>query len=50
MAYTNLNGVKIAYALTGSYCTFESTIEQMERLAKMGAELVPIMSGKEGIF
>ena len=40
----NLRNVKIGFALTGSFCTFEKTIEQMENLVKIGAEVIPIMS------
>lgn len=39
-----LKNVKIGFALTGSFCTFDKTIEQMENLVKLGAEVVPIMS------
>lgn len=42
--HEKLKGLKIGYALTGSFCTFERTFEQAERLAELGAELVPIMS------
>lgn len=42
--YERLKGLKIGYALTGSFCTFERSFEQAERLAELGAELVPIMS------
>ncbi|MCQ2491337.1 MAG: dipicolinate synthase subunit B, partial [Ruminococcus sp.] len=42
--HAKLKGPKIGYALTGSFCTFERTFEQAERLAELGAELVPIMS------
>ena len=40
----SLKDVKIGFALTGSFCTFEKTIEQMESLVKLGAEVIPIMS------
>ncbi len=40
----SLKDVKIGFALTGSFCTFEKTIEQMENLVKSGAEVIPIMS------
>lgn len=35
---------KIGFALTGSFCTFEKALSQMERLAAMGYDLYPIMS------
>ncbi|MCL1881488.1 MAG: dipicolinate synthase subunit B [Oscillospiraceae bacterium] len=41
MLFTNIN---IAYAITGSYCTFADTLTQMEGLAKQGANIIPIMS------
>ena len=40
----SLKNIKIGFALTGSFCTFEKTIEQMEKLVNLGAEVVPIMS------
>ena len=40
----SLKNIKIGFALTGSFCTFEKTIEQMESLVKLGAEVIPIMS------
>ena len=40
----SLKNVKIGFALTGSFCTFENTIEQMEKLVKQGADIIPIMS------
>ncbi|MCM1008035.1 MAG: dipicolinate synthase subunit B [Ruminococcus flavefaciens] len=39
-----LKGLKIGYALTGSFCTFERSMKQASILAEMGAELIPIMS------
>ncbi|MBR1592271.1 MAG: dipicolinate synthase subunit B [Ruminococcus sp.] len=40
----DLKGLKIGYALTGSFCTFEKSFAQAKILADMGAELIPIMS------
>ncbi len=40
----SLKNIKIGFALTGSFCTFEKTIEQMKKLVKLGAEVIPIMS------
>lgn len=37
-------GLKIGYALTGSFCTFSQSFEQAQRLVDMGAELLPVMS------
>lgn len=39
-----LEGKKVGFALTGSFCTFEKTIEQISKLTKEGAEVIPIMS------
>ncbi|MBQ8297484.1 MAG: dipicolinate synthase subunit B [Ruminococcus sp.] len=39
-----LRGLRIGYALTGSFCTFEKSFAQAELLREMGAELIPIMS------
>ncbi len=39
-----LKGIKIGYALCGSFCTFRQSIDEMRELVAMGAELVPIMS------
>lgn len=41
---TNFIGIRIGYVMTGSYCTFERSFRQAERLREMGAELVPVMS------
>ncbi len=37
-------GLRIGYVMTGSFCTFEKSFEQAERLRSMGAELIPVMS------
>ena len=42
--YENLKGLRIGYALTGSYCTFEKSLMQAEKLVELGAELILIMS------
>lgn len=39
-----LKGKKVGFVLTGSFCTFKSTIEQMENIIKEEAEVIPIMS------
>lgn len=41
----DFSGLKIGYAITGSFCTFEKSFKQAEILRQMGAELIPIMSG-----
>lgn len=37
-------GLKIGYALTGSFCTFSQSFDQAQKLVDMGAELLPVMS------
>ena len=39
-----LKGVKIGFAMCGSFCTFSKAFEQMIKLKAAGAELTPIMS------
>lgn len=39
-----LEGKKVGFAFTGSFCTFEKTIEQISKLMQEGAEIIPIMS------
>lgn len=40
----NLEGKKVGFVLTGSFCTFSKTIPKMSEIIKRGAEVVPIMS------
>lgn len=40
----NLEGKKIGIALTGSHCTIESIIPQLEKIAFAGADIFPILS------
>ena len=37
-------GIKIGFALTGSFCTFKNVIPQISKLVEEGAEVLPIMS------
>ena len=39
-----LEGKKVGFALTGSFCTFEKVISQISKLVEEGAEVLPIMS------
>ena len=39
-----LKDKKIGFILTGSFCTFEKTILEMKKIAKLGGILIPIMS------
>lgn len=36
--------IKIGYALTGSFCTFEKSLRALEELAAKGYDITPIMS------
>ena len=40
----NFEGVKIGFALTGSFCTLDAVLPQMKRLKEAGAEILPILS------
>jgi dipicolinate synthase subunit B len=40
----NFSGMRIGFAVTGSFCTFGKAFEQAENLRNMGAELIPVMS------
>lgn len=44
MLILDIKGKKIGFCLTGSFCTFKTTIEQMKEIVKQGAEVLPIMS------
>ena len=39
-----LEGKKIGYVFTGSFCTFKKSIEQLKKIAEEKAEIIPIMS------
>lgn len=39
-----MNNIKVGFAVTGSFCTFEKAIKQMERFISNGADVVPVMS------
>ncbi len=39
-----LEGKKVGFAMTGSFCTFKSTIPKIRLLVEKGADVVPIMS------
>ena len=40
----NLEGIKIGFVLTGSFCTLKKTIPEIKKLVQNGAEIIPIMS------
>ena len=35
---------RVVWAMCGSFCTFEKTAEQMERMAQSGVQVLPLMS------
>ena len=39
-----LEGKRIGFVMTGSFCTFKKTIEQLEKIVSQKAEVIPIMS------
>ena len=39
----SLDGIRIGFCMTGSFCTFEKAFAAAERLVQQGAKLVPIM-------
>ena len=39
-----LEGVKIGIGLTGSFCTFDKILPQLQKMVDEGAEIIPIMS------
>ena len=39
-----LDGIRIGYAVTGSFCTLAQSFAQAEYLISLGAELIPIVS------
>lgn len=46
----DFTGIKIGFAVCGSFCTFEKAFKQAEALVKMGAEVTPIMSFNANII
>lgn len=39
-----LEGVKVGFALTGSFCTFGKTVPELEKIVAEGADVLPIIS------
>ena len=39
-----LEGKRIGFVITGSFCTFRKTIDELKKIVKLGAKVVPIMS------
>lgn len=40
----NLYGKKIGFVITGAFCTFRKTIDELKEIIKRGAMVIPIMS------
>src|SRR6185437_637879 len=40
----SLSGNRIGFGLTGSHCTYDAVVPEIERLIDMGAEIVPIVT------
>ncbi len=40
----SLEGKRIGFVMTGSFCTFRKTIDELKKIVKLGAKVVPIMS------
>lgn len=40
----DLTGIRIGFAMTGSFCTLANGIEALKELRKLGADITPIMS------
>lgn len=40
----DLNGMRVGFAMTGSFCTFAKVLPQVKTLADMGCKITPIMS------
>lgn len=45
-----LDGIKIGFALTGSFCTIGKVVPEVEKLVSTGAEVIPIISGSVDKF
>ena len=37
-------GMRLGFALTGSFCTFERVLRELDKLAREGADITPILS------
>ena len=37
-----LSGLRVGFAVCGSFCTFSRAFEQLEQLSALGCELTPI--------
>ncbi len=41
---STFNGLRIGFAVCGSFCTYKKVFPQLDRLHELGAELIPLMS------
>lgn len=39
-----LEGKKVGFVMTGSFCNFQKAIEQLQKIILENAELIPVMS------
>ncbi|NMA85427.1 MAG: dipicolinate synthase subunit B [Epulopiscium sp.] len=39
-----LQGLKVGFALCGSYCTYQEVLPQIQRMVDLGIEVIPLMS------
>ena len=40
----SLSGKRIGFGMTGSHCTYEAVMPEIEKLIQMGAEVVPVVT------
>lgn len=40
----NIEGKRIGFVMTGSFCTFRKTIDELKKIVKSGTKVIPIMS------
>ena len=44
MLFLKLEGKRIGFAFTGSFCTFKNVIEELKKIKNEKADILPIMS------
>lgn len=44
MLFLKLEGKRIGFAFTGSFCTFKAVLEELKKIKKENADIIPIMS------
>ena len=40
----SLSGKRIGFGMTGSHCTYDAVMPEIEKLIEMGAEVVPVVT------